>query len=177
MRTLKLTTLILFLNLGSTSVHAETPDAVLGYWASEGSIIYVSATDGLLSARVFALKDPTYTEGEEFGPVGAARRDDLNPEPDKRTQPVLGLELLSDYSHTGKRWEGKIYDPESGNTYSSRMSVDRAGNLKMRGYIGVALLGRTAVFEPLSRCTGNMQVILRNSSVSADGCVVNPVEG
>ena len=80
----------------------------------------------------------------------------------------MGLELLKNYRHTGKRWEGKIYDPESGNTYSSRMEVDKSGNLKMRGYIGMPMLGRTAIFEPLSLCKPHMQEMLSKSNALKD---------
>ncbi len=145
-------------------------DDVLGYWASEGSIIHVSKHADELSARVFALMDPTYTPEEAPRPVGAVRLDDRNPDPEIRTRPVLGLELLSGYRFSGKRWEGKIYDPESGNTYSSRMERDGDGNLKMRGYVGIPLLGRTAIFLPLSLCTENMRTMLARSEVKTQEC-------
>ena len=140
-------------------VQAEDRDAVMGRWASEGSIIEISEQQGALSARVIALKDPNYLEGEEFGPVGEPRRDDLNPEEDMRSRPVLGLELLSEYQWDDGQWQGKIYDPESGNTYSSKMWREGA-DLHMRGFIGFSLLGRTAVFVPVASCAGNIPVML-----------------
>ncbi|MEM7096966.1 MAG: DUF2147 domain-containing protein [Pseudomonadota bacterium] len=150
------------------SIPQAHANPVLGYWASDGSIIHITETEGNLSAIVVALMEPNYTEGEEYGPVGAPRRDDLNPEEARRTDPVLGLELLKNYTYGGKRWEGKIYDPESGNTYSSRMEVDRKGNLKMRGYIGVPMLGRTAIFEPVSSCKPHIREMLAKTPSLTD---------
>jgi len=53
------------------------------------------------------------------------------------------------------RWKdfkpGQIHDPESGKLYSSRRHLNDDGNLAMHGYIGVPLLGRTAIFQPISR--------------------------
>ena len=159
----KTTTLCLFMTTLLCSPIVSAQDDVLGIWASDGSVIHISEDSGQLSAVVVALMNPQYTEDEEYGPVGADRRDDLNPDESQRQNLILGLELLSNYTFTGKRWEGKIYDPESGNTYSSRMEVDKSGNLKMRGYIGVPMLGRTAIFEPLTLCKPNMQEMLNKT--------------
>jgi uncharacterized protein (DUF2147 family) len=132
--------------------HAD-PEAVMGRWASDRSVIEISVAGDHLSVIVVALKNPVYTAEETAGPVGAIRVDANNPDPSMRERPVLGMELVSGYTYTGKRWEGDIYDPESGNTYSSRMSVNDDGNLAMRGYIGAPMFGRTSIFVPVSQCT------------------------
>jgi uncharacterized protein (DUF2147 family) len=138
---------------------AADRDAVFGPWATEGSIIEISESGGLLQARVVALREPLY-HADEAGPAGTTRVDLKNPDESLRARPIIGLELLSDYSWDGKQWRGRIYDPESGHTYKSQMSVDGAGNLKMRGYIGVPMLGRTQVFAPVSSCSGNIPQML-----------------
>lgn len=77
------------------------------------------------------------------------RKDFKNPDASLRERLVVGLEFLTDFVFNGDNsWtDGKIYDPESGKTYSCNMSLDDKNNLKVRGYIGVSLLGRTEVFE------------------------------
>lgn len=149
---------------------ALADDAVFGKWAGGTSILSVSSNGNTLSARIVALMDPRYAKDEAFGPVGALRRDDNNPDETQRARPLLGLELLSDYTFDGKRWAGKIYDPESGNIYSSRMQVNGDGDLHMRGYVGIPLLGRTAVFMALNSCTESMQLMLTRSKHSTDEC-------
>ena len=148
----------------------DSRDAVFGRWAGDQSILEIGERDGLLSARVIALDDPVYREGEEFGPVGAARRDDLNPDPDKRQQPILGIELLSGYRFENGRWQGRIYDPESGNVYSSNMRVNRNGELKMRGYLGIPMFGRTATFVPLEICAEDVRAMLANTDLGVEAC-------
>ncbi|MEM9623622.1 MAG: DUF2147 domain-containing protein [Pseudomonadota bacterium] len=143
---------------------ADADNVVTGRWANDQSILEITRQGESLSARIFALLQPNYLPDEEFGPVGAPRRDDNNPDETLRERPLRNLELLSEYAQKGKRWEGKIYDPETGNTYSSRMELDDEGNLKMRGFLGISLLGRTVVLEPLRNCTALMQDMLRNSS-------------
>ncbi len=167
------------LSLTLTPLHTSADDtaknAVVGLWATATSILHISQQGEQLSARVFALLEPNYTDGEAFGPPGDPRLDDNNPEASLRKRPIKNLELLSGYQFTGKRWEGKIYDPESGNTYSSRMEVDSQGKLRMRGFIGISLLGRTEVLEPLKTCTPTMQAMLRNSNIkTTPGCGVTP---
>lgn len=157
-----------------TAAWADGREAVLGRWVSETSIFEVTANGDSLTGRVVALMNPLYTEGEEFGPVGATRRDDLNPDVNLRTRSILGLEIISEYEFTGKKWQGKIYDPESGKTYSSNMHVAKDGSLKMRGYIGVPMLGRTAIFRPVSLCGEQTVAMLRSAQL--EGCgVVRPV--
>lgn len=149
---------------------ADTDSAVIGYWVGESSILHVEKQNGQLTATVVALNDPVYLETENIGTPGALRKDDNNPEPSLRGRTLLGLNLLQNYVYEDNRWQGRIYDPESGNTYSSRMSVDRNGQLKMRGYIGAPMFGRTAIFKPLTTCSENVKVMLSRSQRQLETC-------
>ena len=62
-----------------------------------------------------------------------------------RNKPVVGMTILR-----GLRWDGEQYaggeilDPDSGTVYRCRLRVVEGGNkLEVRGFIGVALFGRT----------------------------------
>ena len=138
---------------------ADDRSAVLGRWATEDSIIEITEVDGVLRAQVVALKEPRYHAGEA-GPEGTERVDLNNPDAALRDRPILGIDLLADYSWDGKQWRGHIYDPESGKTYKSQMRIGKDGNLEMRGYIGVPMLGRTQVFVPVSTCSGSIPQML-----------------
>jgi uncharacterized protein (DUF2147 family) len=58
---------------------------------------------------------------------------------------LLGLEILWDMKHTGNDWSGGfILDPDNGSTYKCKMALEDGGKkLKVRGFIGLSLLGRT----------------------------------
>jgi len=69
-------------------------------------------------------------------------------------RPALGLRLLHGFVPEGSdpkavptRWTGEIYNRENGKTYACDMSVDSAGNpageLLLRGYVGLRLFGQT----------------------------------
>jgi uncharacterized protein (DUF2147 family) len=153
--------------LAAATAGAAPDEAVFGLWAGAGSIIEVAAHEGRLTARIVALKDPIYLEGEPYGPVGAARRDDRNPEQALRDRPLIGVELLSGYVMDDGEWQVRVYDPESGKTYSSKMWVED-GVLHMRGYIGFSLVGRTATFAPVASCTPHVIAMLARAAMS--GC-------
>jgi uncharacterized protein (DUF2147 family) len=168
--TLALAALLCSLVLPVCSHAADARSAVLGYWVGDSSILHIEEQDGQLSATVVALNDPVYLDTEGVGRPGTQRKDNNNPDPDLQSRALLGLNLLQEYVYDGDRWQGKIYDPESGNTYSSRMSVDRKGHLNMRGYIGAPMFGRTAIFMPLEDCAENVQVMLTRSERQLDVC-------
>ena len=43
-------------------------------------------------------------------------------------------------------WDGLITNPEDGRTWDAQMRLDQAGNLRLRGYLGIPLLGATQVW-------------------------------
>lgn len=78
-------------------------------------------------------------------PADAGRVDTLNPDPALRDRSLLGITILHGFDYAGEHvWKGgTIYDPNSGNTYKSTMTLVDRNTLKVRGYIGVSLFGRS----------------------------------
>ncbi len=148
------------------SVSASDRDAVFGEWAGDTSILEVGEANGTLYARVVSILDPVYREGEKDGPVGATRVDVHNPDASLRSRPIVGIDLLSGYQYDHGKWQGRLYDPESGKTYQSQMSVDGDGNLKLRGYIGTPMLGKTKIFRPASTCDDGIKKMLAQANIS-----------
>jgi uncharacterized protein (DUF2147 family) len=163
------TSFCLVLLFVASAAQAAERDAVLGFWSGGNSILEIRGTGDGLSAVVVALTDARYRADEELGEPGALRRDDNNPDPELKGRLLLGLELLSKYRFDGRRWQGKIYDPESGNTYSSRMERD-GERLKMRGYIGVPMLGRTQYFLRVTGCEEAVRAMVEVSEASLSFC-------
>jgi uncharacterized protein (DUF2147 family) len=59
---------------------------------------------------------------------------------------LLIFALLIVFASADVFWEdGKIYDPKNGKTYSCKMTLE-GNELKVRGYVGFSLLGRTTVW-------------------------------
>ncbi|MGZ3726966.1 MAG: DUF2147 domain-containing protein [Pseudobdellovibrio sp.] len=69
---------------------------------------------------------------------------------DKKDQPIVGMQILSGLKKDSEtKWvDGEVLDPKNGKTYSCKVELIEDGKkLKMRGFIGISLLGRTQVWE------------------------------
>jgi uncharacterized protein (DUF2147 family) len=69
--------------------------------------------------------------------TGQPSRDTANPDPMLRSRTIVGLPFIRDFHRVeAGRWTGgKIYDPESGKTYNSKMRVNPDGTLKLEGCV------------------------------------------
>lgn len=145
-------------------------EAVYGIWASSGTMIEVSPDEtGGLSARIIALKNPLWREKDGIGVVGEPKTDLHNPDPALRDRPFIGLEMLSGYEYRRGRWRGSLYLPANGSRWRSTAWV-KDGELRIRGHIGVSLLGRTQVFAPLSACNENILRMIGNAGMTGTPC-------
>jgi uncharacterized protein (DUF2147 family) len=80
-------------------------------------------------------------------PEHEGKKDIKNPDKSKQDRPVLGIKLLDGFKYDDGEWvDGTIYDPDNGKTYSCYMKLKSKNKLKVRGYIGISLLGRTEIF-------------------------------
>jgi uncharacterized protein (DUF2147 family) len=120
----------------SSHVFAQSSNNILGVWISE-------KRDG---------KIEIYQQGVKlFGKIVWTKndgvKDDKNPDSKMRNKPLLGLVILTNFKSDGaNKWSGgKIYDPESGETYSCNMKL-KEGKLEIRGYVGISMFGRTSIW-------------------------------
>lgn len=61
-----------------------------------------------------------------------------------KDQPVVGLTFIKGLQKDGDEYNGgKILDPENGKLYKCYITLEDEVTLKVRGYIGISLLGRT----------------------------------
>jgi uncharacterized protein (DUF2147 family) len=91
--------------------------------------------------------------GKLFGKIEKlfrAPNEEQNPLCDKcegalKNKPVVGLTILRDLAKEGSEWKaGTVMDPANGKTYACILAVEDGGKkLKVHGYIGIPLLGRT----------------------------------
>jgi uncharacterized protein (DUF2147 family) len=66
--------------------------------------------------------------------------------PDPR--PALAIQIRTDLVPAGdRRWTGTIYNRENGKTYSCVVTLLPTGQMKVRGYVGLPMFGRTAVWH------------------------------
>ncbi len=59
-------------------------------------------------------------------------------------KPILGLTVIKGLTKVGDEYtKGKILDPKNGKLYSCYITLENQDKLKVRGYIGISLFGRT----------------------------------
>lgn len=137
MRTL-VTILILTISL---SVNSQD---IFGKWNSTNddtgevdSVVEIYKKDGKAFAKIVEIKDPerqkavcTECKGKNKG------------------RPIMGLEILTGLQKDGDEWSGgKILDPRNGKVYKCYIELVEPNKLKLRGYIGFSLLGKTKYWK------------------------------
>jgi uncharacterized protein (DUF2147 family) len=67
----------------------------------------------------------------------------------RHNQPVEGMVIMWGVSQHGDHWSGgHILDPANGKTYKVKLTLaDHGQHLKVRGYVGMSLFGRTQVWR------------------------------
>jgi uncharacterized protein (DUF2147 family) len=100
------------------------------------SIVVIWEANGKLYGKIEKLVDPD--------------PGDLNPrctrcDGELKGRPLIGLQILWDLRKDGDEWSGgKILDPDNGKVYKCYIALEDGGEkLKVRGYLGFSLLGRT----------------------------------
>jgi uncharacterized protein (DUF2147 family) len=141
--------LLLFGLTASVAWAADDADGMLGTWVTaDGSArIQVVKHGDVYDGSIVWLKEPVYPADDKTMP-GKPKVDRENPDASLQNHPVLGLPLLQGFKYSGDGvWnDGKIYDPTNGKLYSCNVTLMMDGRLKVRGYVGISLFGRTEIW-------------------------------
>lgn len=133
---------------------AVAADRVVGLWLTEerDAQVRVTRVGDRYEGSIVWLKEPEFPADDPQGMAGRAKIDRENPVEVLRSTPIIGLRIVKGFRFDDGEWQGgTIYDPNNGKTYKCRMWFE-GETLRVRGYIGFSLLGRstswTRVAEP-----------------------------
>jgi len=118
---------ILVLAAMPTTAFAADPQ---GVWltADKDAALTISNCGGQLCGRIIWLESAADRSGSR-------RLDQNNPDPAKRTQRICGLVVISDLRPSGPNtWDGYVYNPQDGKTYSGNITVLSDKALRLRAY-------------------------------------------
>jgi uncharacterized protein (DUF2147 family) len=123
----------------------EPSDKIVGFWLS---------AEKDLKVEIFKKNNEFHGKVVWFAclpetPNMSDFKDTENPDPKLRNRPWLGMEVVENLKFNGKdAWEdGKIYDPNSGHTYSSVVRLKNMNTLIVRGYWGIEFFGKNLEFH------------------------------
>ena len=128
--------LVLCSVLNVLAQHTEA-DKIIGTYLTENK-----------NAKVAITKSGNKYVGKLVWTKTQGKLDTHNPKAAERTKPLVGKSIVYGFTYSGKNvWEnGKIYDPENGKTYSCKITMKSKGDLTVRGFIGISLLGRNTAW-------------------------------
>lgn len=100
------------------------------------SIVLIMEVDGELQGRIEKIfPNPDEEPNPKCNKCQGVRKD----------QPIVGLVFMTGLKKVGGEFtDGQILDPDDGKVYQSKMELTDGGKkLKVRGYVGMPLFGRT----------------------------------
>ena len=127
--------------LGCMGVASAQTLSPLGTWtnAEKKATFEIYKCGNKLCGKIVTLTVPNDPK------TGKPKTDSMNPDPKLRNRPRLGLVFMQgfEYDDDNKWDDGKIYDPESGKTYSCYMKMNSANSMEVKGYIGFSMIGKS----------------------------------
>lgn len=142
MRSILIFTIILSFCFTEKSFSSPPEISPVGFWlvAEKDAKVEIYQKDETLQGKIIWLKDP-------LDETGKIKTDIHNPNEQLSSRPIQNLIFLEGFRKEvdENKWSGgTIYDAKSGKTYKGWIKPDGENKMKLRGYIGFSLLGRTA---------------------------------
>lgn len=140
--------LVLLLVMLVTPAWAQSP---LGQWrtiddetSEPKSIVEVYEQEGALYGRVLQIINASAeAQTNDRGEVICSAC-----EGDREGEPIEGMVIMEGLEKDGDEWSGgRILDPAKGKTYKVKLWLEDENTLKVRGFIGFSLIGRTQTWE------------------------------
>jgi uncharacterized protein (DUF2147 family) len=119
--------------LAASTVAAAAGDEILGTWITDGGASKVDITrgDSGYSGKIIWLREPT----RDGKPVLDAK----NTNPALRSRPILGLEILSGFTHAADgTWKGgTAYSPRRSRSYPAEIALTADNRLDLKVKDGI----------------------------------------
>lgn len=129
--------LILFL-ISVSNAFGQSENEILGTWynTEKSAQIEIMKIGSEFQGKIVKLEN-----GADYS---TPPLDAKNENQKLRTRPIHGLKILNGLKYSDGIWkEGKIYDPNTGKTYSCEVSLKNQSVLEVKGYLGFSWIGRT----------------------------------
>ncbi len=129
--------------VGATAALPAAAADVFGTWLTENqkAVVEITPCGDSACGNIVWMAEPN-------GPDGQKKKDVNNPDAALQGRTICGMPMIGEFANDGgNEWSGGfIYDPEGGDVYKSKMRLTEEGNLYVRGYVGIPLLGKSQIW-------------------------------
>jgi uncharacterized protein (DUF2147 family) len=133
---MKFVTVVAALSIATPAFAADP----IGSWLTRNGESKVAMTKcgQALCGTITALKQPN-------GPDGKPKMDSNNPDTSKRSRPIIGTMIVLNMmpSGTPDKWNGQVYNPEDGKTYTGSITLKSVNELDLQGCVAGGLFCKT----------------------------------
>jgi len=116
---------LLALAVAGSGAHAQSAEDAFGVWLNpenQSNVEFYKCGDGLC-ARITKVADGQKT-------------DDKNPDPAKRSRPIVGLVIMEGARKDGaNKWSGTLYNRTDGKSYSGTITVKSRNSVELSGCV------------------------------------------
>lgn len=143
---------LMFGTLISSAAAQEVP--IVGKWltGAHSEIIIAPCAQGYCGVVSKAVTTGLSAEDIAAHPAEGGVADFRNKDPNLRTRPILGLQILTLGESTRPGvYDGEIYNPEDGNTYSGFMEVLGPDSIRLKGCVLFNTLCRGETWTRIGR--------------------------
>lgn len=139
-------TIALTITMMFTASFAQATDAhdPTGYWLTENerAVIKVKDCDEGLCGSIHWIIE------------GGLQFDEFNPDINRQKDPLCRRQIMSGFTQSSGNpnyWSGgEIYKADEGDTYNANITVLSADKMKVRGFVGISLLGKSQTWTRVS---------------------------
>ena len=137
----------------AASTASAQQGTVMGTWLSESGVAQIrigpcpDAAAGPLCGFVANLINPKGPDGAAI--AADAATDYRNENLSLRTRKVIGMPLIWGFKKTAEPnafEDGTVYNGEDGKIYNANISLQPDGKLRLRGYVGTPMFGKTQLW-------------------------------
>jgi uncharacterized protein (DUF2147 family) len=119
----------------AATAYAQTADDALGVWENPEN-----------KSHTEFYKCGAGVCGKIVRAVDGQKTDDKNPDPAKRSRPIVGLVIMEGAKKTGPAtWSGALYNRADGKTYSGTLTVKSKNAVELSGCVA-AIFCKTVAF-------------------------------
>lgn len=122
-------------------------DQILGKWMSTNETLKVEV---FKTGSEYKAKVIWFDDSDDRSKPMESRTDEHNPNKALRNRKLIGLEVVNNLKfnpHTKQWHHGLIYDANTGKEWSSTVSLQKNGLLKVKGYWRFEFIGRSMTFK------------------------------